>query len=206
MTFRKYVIASMALVALAAGAWSVISDRTPQEDARPRTLSSSGSPAAQESLSTQIPQSADVVVNESGSGQESAPPAITRTPPESVEWPANILAFSNREDPDPGLSREMESAIAQSLARTLHPGRFDTPTITCRARSCQILSAEWLLAHGGEAPAVQEWPGAIGRAMRDLNDFPLRDPGTGEALRPTLQTVEQRQGEPARYIAVITLR
>ncbi len=211
MSSRNYKIAFTVVAILGVAVWWALPGNDSRESEDSRAIPDSGGSIGSEAPVSSTPPP-PVVVRNPNESHEDEPSKSTDPPRTAVEWPKTVLSFADRSDPDPTLSRETESAIGRSLAATLRPNRYEVPSITCRASSCQILSVEWAPITGGESRTVDgvpaagaEWRSAVGKVMRDLSDVPIRDPGTSVQLRPTLQVIQQLPGEPARYVAVMSL-
>jgi hypothetical protein len=200
MNFRNYAFASIALVMVAAGTWWSFSDTEPRERTAARTA-----PMAESSLGQTSAPSAIT-------SHDSEAPAISNEPQEQVELPEYLLDFADHEDPDPNLSRTIESSIKRSMTAALHPNKFAEPRVMCRANTCWILTIgrngwrpEVTVVQGGVNVVDEGWGIALKRVIQDLIDFPVLDPGTGEPLMPSLGTGSLEPSEPARYVAEVRL-
>lgn len=197
MSSQNYTI--VALVALGAGAWWLLSARGSQEARDVDPPSVAGAPIEGEAPAPVVPQSPAIVANNSSDSSVTGTPRGPDAPPAPVTWPARALEFAEQADPDPALSREIESAIHRAIDTTLDRSRYEVHSVTCRGQSCQILSVAQASGAGNQ------WPPAVAAIMRELMTASIRKPGTDMELKPMLQALQQG-GDHTGIVTMIGLQ
>lgn len=182
MSSRNNVAMAVAIALLGAGAWWFLSSSRPQEGEESQ-LSIPHQP--QPSIEEVVPDLAPPVdvLDEGGEilSEEQSP--MPKSPPPSVVWSKDALAFLDRPNPDPVVSSEIEYAIQRSISSRLDTTRYDAHAIDCRGRECQILLVDRAPMPSGSGAS------AIATIMRDLSEGSIQIPSTGDPLgAPTLQS------------------
>ena len=197
MSSRSYTITFIALVVLGAGTWWLLPVRG-SHDANGSDAPSTPEPSIPEvNPAPTAPQAPVVVDRDSSEGSTTEAPRDLGASPAPVAWSENDLKFAEREDPDPALSREVESAIQRAIDSTIDRGKLEVHSITCRALTCQILSVDHAPAAGDNLPPAggSNWPPVVATILRDLTSVPIRNPGTGAELKPMLELVKIGRGD-----------
>jgi hypothetical protein len=176
---RNYTTALVVLIPLGAGALWVLSDSAPPSVNGSYSVSSSDSPKQWASPESAIPPTPAVVEDNSTTSQVDEPQPKATPSSESVGWSTTTLAFSEREDPDPALSRQVESAIHRSAGAKMDPLRVEARSIECRGQTCQILLVSRATPAGSVSPTV------VAAILRDLNDTSIQNLSTGAQVLST---------------------
>jgi hypothetical protein len=176
---RNYAISLVVLISLGAGAWWALSDSTPPSVNGSSSVSSSDSSKQWASPDSAIPPTPAVVEDNSTTSQVDEPQPKATPSSESVGWSTTTLAFSEREDPDPALSRQVESAIHRSAGAKMDPLRVEARSIECRGQTCQILLVSRATPAGSVSPTV------VAAILRDLNDTSIQNLSTGAQVLST---------------------
>lgn len=198
MSSRHYTIAVIALVIIGAGTWWALSIRA-QESKGSYALSIPGTSAEKSNPASPTPVLPVVVENNSSRSSPDEPVPGNETPPTTATWPPATLAFKERPDPDPALSREIEYVIKRSLA-FLDAGRYEAESIQCRGQACQIRLIDRVPSAGTPRPSLAK------PILDELKRASIRNPTTGVQLGlPKLNrlTFPRLSGETAGVIAVI---
>jgi hypothetical protein len=187
---RNYLMALIALVGVGVGIWWAMPDTVSRQSKDTRAITNSTSPnratdSASAGASSALPSpspATPVVVNSISSNAETAPPASAPPP----HWDFLAKRFAARPDPDPLLSRKLESAIQEFAKLGLDPNRFEVPSIICRGEMCQIISVD-------RTPGLENgWLGTFGKIFPHFQNAPVSNPNTGAELgAPWLERVEQ---------------
>jgi hypothetical protein len=120
--------------------------------------------------------------SESTTAPEAEAPAAVPSP-ERKPWPESARSFMDQADPDPALSRELETWLLRSVDTNLDRDSYEVESITCRGNSCQILSIG-RRANGGPA-----WSKVFAPILSDLGDASIRHPATQAELEPRIQSI-----------------
>jgi hypothetical protein len=171
---RNYAIALTVLILLGAGTWWVLYDGNPPSGKDSYFVSSSQSSIQRASPASTIPPMP--VVAESIPTKSRIDELQSS---ESEEWSTTTLQFSEIEDPDPSLSREVESAIQRSVDTKVDPRNLKAQSIMCRGQTCQILLVSRATPAGSVPASV------VATILRELNDASIRNPSTGAQVLST---------------------
>lgn len=195
MGVRNSAIAVLVIVVFVAGVWWTASQR------QKVSLNPGAVAPASEAIETPIseqPTSQAAVLAEGDASGNRPGTAPNEVPPAASEaWSPSTLEFVEQADPDPALSRELESVVQRIVDAKLDRSQYEVESVKCRGNSCQILSAARSSAGG------PPWPAVLGPIMRQLSEAPARNPSTGADLRPALQMVRKSPGEPG-YVTMIS--
>jgi hypothetical protein len=171
---RNYAIALIVLILSGVGTWWVLYDSDPPSgkdsysDFSPESSMQRANPASAISPTSVVVES--ISTKSRIDGPQSS---------ESEEWSTTTLKFSELEDPDPALSREVESAIQRSVDTKVDPRNFKAQSIMCRGQTCQILLVSRATPAGSVPASV------VATILRELNDASIRNPSTGAQVLST---------------------
>jgi hypothetical protein len=110
-------------------------------------------------------------------------------------WPLGALEFAAEADPDPTLSRYLETEVHRLVDTMLDVRRYEVHSIMCRGPACQVLTRD----HTPD-PIPATGPhtyNLITPILRGLSSSDIRDPATGNDIKPKLELVRGTRGSPA---------
>jgi hypothetical protein len=202
MSSRKSFISLVVVVALGAGAWLMLSGGIRQDENGPPQLSTVDSSKEESGITPSAPPVAGNVTTGYSASNPAETPRTEDAPRTQVAWPATALAFADKPDPDPALSRELKYWTQRSMAELLDKDRFELQSVECRGNSCQLLTVDRALSQ------EMGWGVVINEMFDQLKkDALVRHPRTGVLLQPEMQIVRPvPAGKNGAFITVIVFK
>jgi hypothetical protein len=194
---QNLALACIVILALALGVWLAYPNQEPPHDETPtpaQRVENVRGQTAEPVPTRPVPSLADDKPTQTTA---EVPQTSTAPPVEDVLAKA-IQRFEGRSDADPVLSRELEYVVQAAIYKSLDTKRFDVRSLVCRGNGCQVILIDNSPVAG--KPSVA----GMGQLMKGLDSMPVRNPSTGEALRPQLQEIGQAGHSPGATYSYFT--